>query len=62
MNYTAGAATGIVAGGATLAATGASSSGQILLAASVALVLGSVATYVAALRRRRLDTAAATGR
>ena len=59
MNYTSGAATGAVTGGATLAATGASSTGQLILAASVAVVIGALMTWAMAARRRRADLRAA---
>ncbi|TKA00749.1 hypothetical protein [Actinacidiphila oryziradicis] len=55
MKYTSGIAGGTVAGGATLASTGASNTGQLLLAASIALVAGAVMTWAASTRRRRAD-------
>ncbi|MEU6348183.1 hypothetical protein ABZ896_02515 [Streptomyces sp. NPDC047072] len=48
MNYLSGTGTGIVAGAASLAATGTSSTAHLIIAASLALVLGGLATYSAA--------------
>ncbi|WP_369259775.1 hypothetical protein [Streptomyces sp. R35] len=59
MNYSSGAATGVVAGGATLAATGASSTGQLVLAASIAVMVGALMTWAMSARRRRADFRAA---
>ncbi|MFC7264998.1 hypothetical protein [Streptomyces lutosisoli] len=59
MNYSSGAATGAVAGGATLAATGASSTGQLVLAASIAVMVGALMTWAMSARRRRADFRAA---
>ena len=54
-----GTGIGIVAGGASLAATGASSTAHLVIAASLTLVLGGLTTYGAAVRRRRRDAGAA---
>ncbi|MGC4980237.1 hypothetical protein ACLQ18_06220 [Streptomyces sp. DT193] len=58
MNYLSGTGTGIVAGTASLAATGTSPT-SLIIAASLALVLGGLMTYTAAVRRRRRDAHAA---
>lgn len=59
VNYLSGTGTGIVAGTASLAATGASSAAHLIIAASLTLVLGGLTTYAAAVRRRRRDASAA---
>jgi hypothetical protein len=58
MNYLSGTGTGIVAGTASLAATGTSPT-SLIIAASLALVLGGLMTCTAAVRRRRRDAHAA---
>ncbi|MEU4034102.1 hypothetical protein [Streptomyces collinus] len=60
MNYASGTGTGIAVGTASLAATGTSTTG-LIVAASLALVLGGLMTYTAAVRRRRRDAHAAAG-
>lgn len=45
--------------GATLAATGASSTGQLVLAASIAVMVGALMTWAMSARRRRADFRAA---
>lgn len=60
VNYLSGTGTGIVAGSASLAATGASSAAHLIIAASLTLALGGLTTYAAALRRRRRDASAAS--
>lgn len=60
VNYLSGTGTGIVAGSASLAATGASSTTHLIIAASLTLVLGGLTTYAAAVRRRRRDASAAS--
>ncbi len=59
VNYLSGTGTGLVTGGASLAATGTSSTASLIIAASVALVLGGLTTYAAAVHRRRRDADAA---
>jgi hypothetical protein len=59
VNYLSGTGVGIVAGSASLAATGASSTAHLIIAASLTLVLGGLTTYCAAAHRRRRDAGAA---
>lgn len=61
MNYTKGLGVGAVTGGGTLAATGAGSTTSLIIAASVALVLGGLASWGASRRRRSRDARAIAG-
>ncbi|MGW1027036.1 glycosyltransferase [Streptomyces sp. NPDC002577] len=52
VNYTSGIGAGAVAGGGTFAATGAGSTTSLIIAASVALALGGLASWGASTLRR----------